>query len=133
MNSPVDHALALLARARDDLYVARRLADDPGAPGWAVGFHAQQAAEKALKAVMTDAGLEYPRTHNLDMLTSLLQRDRLLPSWAADIGMLTPFGVVLRYEDAAGDPMGAEVVAVQLVRLAAQVTAWAEAALRQTR
>ncbi|HYN79279.1 MAG TPA: hypothetical protein VES73_15965, partial [Lamprocystis sp. (in: g-proteobacteria)] len=38
MNLPVEHALALLARARDDLYVVRRLAVDPDAPGWVLGF-----------------------------------------------------------------------------------------------
>ena len=41
MNLPVEHALALLARARDDLYVVRRLAADPDAPGWVLGFQAQ--------------------------------------------------------------------------------------------
>ena len=56
MNSPLEHARALLARARDDLYVVRRLRTDPDAPGWVLGFHAQQAVEKALKAVLSSAG-----------------------------------------------------------------------------
>ena len=50
MTSQHDYALRLLARANDDLDVARRLAHDPGAPNWTIGFHAQQAVEKALKA-----------------------------------------------------------------------------------
>jgi hypothetical protein len=41
MNLSVEHALALLARAHDDLYVVRRLAADPDAPCWVLGFHAQ--------------------------------------------------------------------------------------------
>ena len=42
-----------------------------GAPGVAVAvgfFHAQQAVEKALKAVMCLRGLEYRRTHDLEEL-----------------------------------------------------------------
>jgi hypothetical protein len=45
MNSPFEHALGLLKHAHDDLYVVRRLRSDPDAPGWVLGFHAQQAVE----------------------------------------------------------------------------------------
>jgi len=100
MTSPDDHARALLARARDDLYVVRRLRGEPDAPGWVLGFHAQQAVEKALKAVMTGCGIEYPRTHNLVMLVEMLRRARVaLPPDADTLGQLVPFGVLLRYED----------------------------------
>ena len=34
----------------------RRLAQDPNSPTWGLGFHAQQAVEKALKAVLTQRG-----------------------------------------------------------------------------
>ena len=100
MTSPDDHARALLARARDDWYVVRRLRGEPDAPGWVLGFHAQQAVEKALKAVMTGCGIEYPRTHNLVMLVEMLRRARVaLPPDADTLGQLVPFGVLLRYED----------------------------------
>ena len=36
-------------------------------------FHAQQAAEKALKAVMCLHGLEFRRTHDLEALAGLLR------------------------------------------------------------
>ena len=36
-----EHALALLARAKGDLYLLRRLRDDPDAPARVLGFHAQ--------------------------------------------------------------------------------------------
>lgn len=72
MTSALEHGLALLARARDDLYVVRRLRSEPDAPGWVLGFHAQHAVEKALKAVLSSEGLAYPRTHNLVMLAELL-------------------------------------------------------------
>ena len=44
MHSPSETALGLLRRARDDGYVADRPAQDPAAPDWVIGFHAQQAA-----------------------------------------------------------------------------------------
>ena len=100
MNSPLDHARGLLARARDDLYVVRRLRGEADAPGWVLGFHAQQAVEKALKSVLSSHGIEYPRTHNLATLVEMVRRARISePPDAAALGLLVPFGVLLRYED----------------------------------
>ena len=39
-----------------------------------VAFHAEQAAEKALKAVLVHNEVEFPRTHDLSNLLLLLQR-----------------------------------------------------------
>ncbi len=39
---------------------------------WAACFHAQQAAEKALKAVLVFQGIDFPRSHALDRLAALL-------------------------------------------------------------
>jgi HEPN domain-containing protein len=104
MNSPIDHARALLGRARDDLYVVRRLRNAADAPVWVLGFHAQQCVEKTLKSVLSCHGIEYPRTHNLVMLVELLRRARFSdPPDADDLGQLVPFGVTLRYEDVMDD------------------------------
>jgi HEPN domain-containing protein len=104
MNSPLEYARVLLARAQDDLYVVRRLGVDPNAPGWVLGFHAQQGVEKALKAVLSSAGIEYPRTHNLAMLAELLRLASCpLPPDVEDFGRLAPFGVGGRYGDLADD------------------------------
>lgn len=68
------------------------------------GFHAQQAVEKLLKAVLTHCGVEYPRTHNLVMLVELLRATpHSQPADADEFHRLVPFAVLLRYEDAAGD------------------------------
>lgn len=99
MNSPADLARALVSKAADDLYVARRLAADPEAPGWILGFHAQQAAEKSLKAVLALHRIEYPRTHNLAMLLELVRRAGVAPPPDGDeLARLIPFGVAARYE-----------------------------------
>lgn len=103
MNPSLDHARALVARAQDDRYVLDRLASDEKAPMWVLGFHAQQAVEKALKAVLSLRAVEYPRTHNLSMLLELLRRSGAqLPPDGEDLARLIPFGVALRYEDVVG-------------------------------
>ena len=90
MSLLLDHAWGLLARARDDLYVVRRLAAEPDVPGWVLGFHAQQSVEKALKAVLSAAGITYPRTHNLVMLVELLRQAKTVI--APRCGSLRPAG-----------------------------------------
>jgi len=125
MNSPLDHGLALPGRAEDDLYVVSHLCADAQAPGWVLGFHAQQAVEKALKAVLSAMELPYPRTHNLVMLAELLRAaGETLPATAEEFGRLTPFGVVLRYEDVITETSAApDAVALQI--FASGVVAWA--------
>lgn len=104
MRSTADHARLLLAKADDDAYVVNRLVADPVAPEWVIGFHAQQAVEKALKAVLVRHGIEFPRTHNIAMLVELLRRGSLpIPPDAEDLPLLTPFGVTQRYDDVASD------------------------------
>ena len=104
MNSLIDYADALLGKARDDAYVVQRMSADPAAPDWIIGFHAQQAVEKAIKSVLTRREIEFPRTHNLSMLIELLRQHAIaLPPDANDLARLTPFGVALRYDDSAGE------------------------------
>lgn len=55
-----DLARDLLARAAEDLAAARALLDAPGVSEAIVGFHCQQAAEKALKAVLASRGVDFP-------------------------------------------------------------------------
>lgn len=131
MNSPLDHARGLLARAHDDFFVVSRLAGESDAPGWVLGFHAEQAVEKALKAVLSSAGIEYPRTHNLVMLVQLLrQAQQSLPPNADELGQLVPYGVVLRYEELLDDePPTCDPV--WFVKVVEQTLDWAAACLEK--
>lgn len=131
MNSPLDHARGLLARAHDDFFVVSRLAGEVDAPSWVLGFHAEQAVEKALKAVLSSAGIEYPRTHNLAMLVQLLrQAQQSLPPNADELGQLVPYGVVLRYEELPDDePPTCEPI--WFVEVVEQTLAWAVACLEK--
>ncbi|EQD40120.1 HEPN domain-containing protein [mine drainage metagenome] len=131
MNSQLDHANGLLTKARDDFFVVRRLAGEADAPGWVLGFHAEQAVEKALKAVLSNANVVYPRTHNLVMLVELLrQAQQTLPPNADELGQLVPYGVVLRYEELPDDepPLCEPTWFIDIVE---QTLAWATASLEQ--
>ena len=96
MNRSRELAQQLLQRARDDQHVLELLVNDPQAAAWTVGFHAQQAVEKAVKAVLSVAGIEYPRTHNLVLLLGLLKGSQ--PPDADELAHLTPYGVLMRYD-----------------------------------
>lgn len=62
-----------LNKADEDYRVAEReLAAEPPAFG-AVCFHAQQAVEKAMKALLVDFGVDFPRTHDLKFLLDLMK------------------------------------------------------------
>ncbi|MDO3377844.1 HEPN domain-containing protein [Geoalkalibacter halelectricus] len=61
-----------LAKAREDFLAVERLADDDGLSNVAA-FHAQQCAEKSLKAVLEASGQKVPRTHDLIRLNGLVQ------------------------------------------------------------
>ncbi|OGS99148.1 MAG: hypothetical protein A3F73_03770 [Gallionellales bacterium RIFCSPLOWO2_12_FULL_59_22] len=63
-------------------------------------FHAQQAAEKALKAVMCLRGLEYRRTHDLEELAGTLADVGIVPPVGViELRCLTPYAVEFRYDD----------------------------------
>ena len=62
-----EHELAakLLTLARRDLRAAEVLCDQPEVGDGIVGFHAQQAAEKILKAWMSFLGIAYHRVEGV--------------------------------------------------------------------
>lgn len=67
-------------------------------------FHAQQCAEKYLKARLQEAGIAIPYTHDLVSLLKVLLPAE--PSWstlAPDLRALTVFGVTFRYPGASAD------------------------------
>lgn len=106
MNSPVELAKTLIARASDDEYVFRKLAADTKAPDWVLGFHAQQSVEKSIKAVLAAKGLEFPRTHNLAMLLEILVRaGTQAPLDEEMLSSLIPYGVAMRYDDSLADEL----------------------------
>jgi HEPN domain-containing protein len=54
----LEYARVLLRRAQGDVAACRLLAEDPEMANEVVGFHAQQAVEKALKVGLVLRGVE---------------------------------------------------------------------------
>ena len=65
-----------------------------------VCFHAQQAVEKALKAVLAARGVEFPFIHDIGGLTKLCREAGVpLLDEMDGVDRLTPYAVGLRYDD----------------------------------
>ena len=107
MKRPRDQAIGLLRKASHDLIAAdATLATERALD--VVCFHAQQAVEKSLKAVLALHDIGYPWRHDLGELLGLVRP--ILPQIAPyedDILSLAPFAVGARY-DAEFDPAVAE-------------------------
>lgn len=123
----LDLARGLLRRARDDLVAVRELAENPRVADSVVGFHAQQAVEKDLKAVLAGHGVDFERTHDLDRLVDLLETTgTALPVDVDAVSGLTDFAVSMRYDDPLeGEPLDRRAA----LALVEKVDAWAHALL----
>lgn len=88
-------------------------------------FHAQQAAEKALKAVLVAEGIRFPRTHDLAYLLDLLPSHATVPPSLIDLALLTKFAVLQRYPGDAPPVTGADRRHALL--LAKEAVTWASA------
>ncbi len=99
MKQPGDLARRFLALADRDIKTFSQLANIPDSDDEAVGFHAQQAVEKCLKAVLAKHRVEVHKTHDLQALLDLLAERKLpIPPMAKEIKTLNPFAVILRYD-----------------------------------
>lgn len=126
MASKEDLADQLLRLARDDLASARALDEAEDVSSANSGFHAQQAVEKALKAVLATREIDFPFTHNITLLMQLCEDAGFeLPDDLSDADRLIPYAAALRY--GLGDP--AAVASDQAMKWAALAIEWAEAQL----
>jgi HEPN domain-containing protein len=97
MSGDIRHdAVTWLGFAMGDLEHAR---SGRGARPRIVAFHAQQAAEKALKAALVMAEVDPPRTHDLEDLRGRLPADWHVVKHPADLTKLSTFAVDSRYPD----------------------------------
>lgn len=106
-----------LDKAASDLdHAAYLLEDDRAEPA---AFHAQQAAEKALKALLIERDGAYPRVHDL---VHLAEEAKAPDGLTADCADLTQAYVASRYPDTA-DPISPEQ-AERFVAIAKEVIGW---------
>ncbi len=98
MKTVADLVRGWLRKAESDLTSAE-LCLDAGKALDTVCFHAQQAAEKLIKAYLISYGIDFPFIHNLEKLVELgAQHD---PDFIGikSLGQgLTPYAVELRYD-----------------------------------
>jgi HEPN domain-containing protein len=98
MTPRLDEAAQLLAAGDRDRLAFRILNRDPNAPEEILLFHAQQAAEKFIKAVLAVHGIVYRRTHDLLELAALAERAGLIVPADQDLLIrLGPYAVEFRY------------------------------------
>ena len=111
-----------LDKARKDLAAAEVLLKEGIGDYENVGFHAQQAAEKFIKAFLVHYQVEFPKSHNVALLRQLVARvDPRLADTLAAADALTPYGVEFRYP---GDlPSVSRDEGEKAIRLAAQTRA----------
>jgi HEPN domain-containing protein len=118
-----EEAERLLRLARRDQAAMQALLGAPGVPVALAFFHAQQAAEKALKAVMCLQALVFRRTHDLEELAGQLADVGCAPSVTeSELRPLTPYAVEYRYNDEAPELL----TATQAQTMVAELLAWAE-------
>lgn len=66
-----------------------------------VGFHAQQAVEKAVKVALMLEGVAFPKTHDLEYLIVLAEKHSIaMEPELESASWLTPWAAEFRYDDA---------------------------------
>jgi HEPN domain-containing protein len=113
-----------IARARSDLVLAR-IPLPAGGRYEDLCYHAQQAAEKAIKGVYRSHTLPFPYTHNLGLLMDGLRRYGIaIPREVESAAPLTVYAQQTRYPGIA-EPITEQERGV-VVNAAEAVVAWAE-------
>jgi HEPN domain-containing protein len=129
MKPHIEEAWRALRLADRDIRVFDILMEEPEAHLSIVLFHAQQAVEKSLKAVLFSRQIEFRRTHDLTELAELLRQEGVeMPVADDSLERLNPFAVTFRYDDMDIELMTPEDV----VGLVVEVRKWAEAQVSAT-
>jgi HEPN domain-containing protein len=93
-------AVLMLRMAKKDLAALEGMLDDRiHFSDEIFGFHAEQSVEKALKAWISAAGVEYPFTHDISLLMNTLIKSGISMDEWTDLLELGSFGVQFRYEE----------------------------------
>lgn len=118
----------LLQKAEEDATAVREFAANREIADSIIGFHAQQAVEKWLKAIIAARGARHEPTHDIDRLLERLEVTGVDLSLDRDrLPELTQYAVPLRYDellDAESLERGALVVLVD------EVAEWVKVQLR---
>jgi HEPN domain-containing protein len=118
-----------LEHAKSDLKLAHLARESKEVLPEQVCFHAQQTAEKAIKAVLLFKRVEFPLVHDIEELLELAKQGGLvLPPEVSGAGILTPYAVEARYPGQPEEITSPE--ADEAIRTAQAVLKWATEILR---
>ena len=119
-----------IKNARADLVMAR-IGLPEGAMYEQLCFFAQQAVEKSIKALLLHLAVDFPFTHNIQLLVNLLPSDVASLSVFEEAAILTPYAALTRY------PGELEAVTAEkyseAVRTASEVVEWTDAYIARAR
>lgn len=128
---PNAEAVVLARKAEDDAKAMRLLAPNSEISDEIIGFHAQQAVEKWLKAVLGSRGIEFEYTHDLRrLIAEVVAAVGDFPFDTAEVIALTEHAVPLRYDEILdAEPIDRDAT----VALVNEVGRWAEAQLAEVK
>ncbi len=101
--NPIDQAIARkvklwISHAEEDLRLAQHgLKLKSSCPYKLIAYHAQQCAEKYLKAFLVYHKIDFPYTHNISHLLELSAEKADWTEKIKDAEELTPFAITTRY------------------------------------
>ena len=116
-----------LRRAESNLRLARR--KGRGIFLEDLCFQAQQAAEKALKALMIHLGSEYPKVHSLGLLLEKLEPHVPVPDTIKEAVELSDYAIQTRYPGDYSPVTKAEYE--RSVELATRVVKWVKSQVKE--
>jgi HEPN domain-containing protein len=124
LHDGLDLARVLVARAIDDETLVRKVCSDADIADPIVGFHAQQAVEKLIKAVLAARGVAFAKSHALSYLIGLVEEHGIsAPSELYEADVLSPWSVEFRYEGDQPPPLDRRAA----LALVEKVKDWADA------
>ncbi len=116
--SEVTDPLAWVARAEEDYAIATASLRRKQVWTYGACFHAQQCAEKYLKAILVSHGNSFPKVHDLLALSTLCEEAGVLTGFdPGQLDLLSAYAVRIRYPG--DDPSPDE--AQQAVKIAKSV------------
>jgi len=115
----------MVGSCNQDLKFARLGKENQDILNQQICFHAQQAAEKAFKAILLFHKVDFPLTHDIEELMDICGKVGIsLPPDFSDTGILTPYAVETRYPGYWEEITEGEVE--EAIKLAEEVVDWAK-------
>lgn len=115
--------------AESDLRLARLAAGDAYVRREQACFHLQQAAEKAIKAVLLFREVDFPLTHDIEQLLEIAEESGIdLPKDVLEGGVLSPYAVETRYPGSWFEISADDLQ--EAMRVAEATVTWADVTLK---